>query len=269
MNKKSTLSMSIMSGKGGVGKTNIALNLGLALNSHGFAPLLIDCDLGLANLDVLLGVAPPGNLQSLLTDNVNPKSILLQVAQGFDIMPAASGVPELVDMDGDTRSLLLSRLASVLDDYEFVLLDLGAGITPTVQDFARMTAIRVMILTPEPTSLTDSYALIKVLSTRHGVRDFWVVINQVESRKEGDATFNRLKAACEHFLKITPLLLGTIRADKRVPESVRKQTPFLRLFPTCGAAMDIMTIAERIAKIRQGMSQQLAKRAILDMSARG
>ena len=200
---RDTLSVAVMSGKGGVGKSNLALNLGYALSRGGFPLLLMDCDLGLANLDVLLGITPEGNLQDVLlrdapvTDVIHPLS---DRGRGvFDILPAASGVPELAEMDADMRDMLLRRLEPALEQYDMVLLDLGAGIHGTVQSFAAMAAVRLVVMTPEPTSLTDSYALIKVLHTRLGVKDFLVVINEVENSNEEERCFQRLSMACEHF----------------------------------------------------------------------
>ena len=259
-----TLSVSIMSGKGGVGKTNIALNLACALHQAGFSSLLMDCDMGLANLDVLLGIAPEGNIQDVLLGNAELESVLHKVEpKGFDVLPAASGVPELADMDADMRSLLLNRLNPVLGRYDYVFMDLGAGITDMVQSFAAMAALRVVIVTPEPTSLTDSYALIKVMAARHGVRDFMVVVNQVESRKEQEMTFNRLHAACQRFLGIEPVLLGAVRSDPKLVEAVRRQEPLMRWAAGSPAGEDLQNIAARLQRIRINMLDFIEKREIL------
>lgn len=258
-----TLSIAIMSGKGGVGKSNLALNLGFALARQELPPLLMDCDMGLANLDVLLGLTPEGNLQDMLLADTDVQSIVCPVEPGFDILPAASGVPELVDMDADMRSLLLSRLEPIFTHYKILLLDLGAGIHETVQAFASMAAIRLVVLTPEPTSLTDAYALMKVLNARQGIRDFLVVVNQVESKREEEQTFQRLKMACEHFLQFTPVLLGSVRYDIKMQEAVRKQAPLLKLFPKSPASQDICNLAARLAIIRTTMLDILKEQPVL------
>lgn len=255
-----TLSISILSGKGGVGKTNVALNLGFSLFRAGHPLLLLDCDLGLANLDVLLGIAPDHNLQDILLSDARPDEIAIPIENGgFDFIPAASGVPELVEMDADMRSLLLRRLEPLFERYDYLFLDLGAGINPTVQAFAAMTHLRIVIVTPEPTSLTDSYALMKVLATQHGVRDFHVVVNQVEDRKEEAITFQRLSAACQKFLGFEPKLLGSIRSDKAMPEAVRRQTPLMRHAPTSNAAQDIIAIAAKVQRIRSALLPMLTE----------
>ncbi len=256
-----TMSLAIMSGKGGVGKSNLSLNLGYSLAQKNHALLLMDCDLGLANLDVLLGITPEQNLQDVLLSGADVKNAIISLGkntkEAFDILPAASGVPELTDMNNDMRDLLIKRINPSLRGYDIILMDLGAGIHGTVQSFAAMAAIRIIVLTPEPTALTDAYALIKVLSQDLGVRDFLVVVNDVASRKEEEITFKRLEMACQKFLNINPVLLGGVRHDVKLQESVLRQKPLLELFPESNAAQDIGTLADRILKIYARMEPHL------------
>ncbi|MFG6360639.1 MAG: MinD/ParA family protein [Mailhella sp.] len=256
-----TMSLAIMSGKGGVGKSNLSLNLGYSLAQKNHALLLMDCDLGLANLDVLLGITPEQNLQDVLLSGADVKNAIISLEkntkEAFDILPAASGVPELTDMNSDMRDLLIKRINPSLRGYDIILMDLGAGIHGTVQSFAAMAAIRIIVLTPEPTALTDAYALIKVLSQDLGVRDFLVVVNDVASRKEEEITFKRLGMACQKFLNINPVLLGGVRHDVKLQESVLRQKPLLELFPESNAAQDIGTLADRILKIYARMEPHL------------
>jgi flagellar biosynthesis protein FlhG len=264
MESGKTLSIAIMSGKGGVGKTNLTLNLGCALHMRKRSVLLMDCDLGLANLDVLLGITPEGNMQDVLLGSASMRSIIHPIApQGFDILPAASGVPELAEMTDDMRGLLLDRLTPELGDYDYVLMDTGAGISETVQAMAVMAALRIVVITPEPTSLTDSYALIKVLLTRHGVRDFLILVNQVESEKETRHAFSRLSMACRRFLQIEPTFLAAVRNDKALIEAVRRQQALLACDPACRAAQDIQAAADALQKIRNGMTQWMRENPIL------
>lgn len=169
-----TFSLSILSGKGGVGKTNIALNLAYALYQAGQNTLLVDCDLGLANLDVMLGIAPEGSLHDILNHNAKVEDILFNLGKnGLDLIPAASGVTDILDLDEDQQDNVVQRLTKVMSKYNFLLLDLGAGINQTVQSFAAMTHHQVVVITPEPTSLTDGYALIKVLYTQKFI--YWLI----------------------------------------------------------------------------------------------
>lgn len=272
MNDAATLSVAVMSGKGGVGKSNIALNLGYALAQAGHPLLLMDCDLGLANLDVLLGIAPEGNLQQVIMDERAAADIIYPISEKgrgyFDILPAASGVPELAEMNGDMRDLLLRRLEPELQKYSVVLLDLGAGINGTVRSFAAMAAVRLLIMTPEPTSLTDSYSLIKVLNAQLGIRDFLVVVNDVESKEEETALFERLSLACERFLGFTPVLLGTVRHDPAMPRAVCRQQPLLKVEPEAPAAKDILRLAGELLKIRGVMAGRLKGNPVLKNLAR-
>lgn len=256
-----TMSVAIMSGKGGVGKTNFALNLGYNLAQKGYAMLLMDCDLGLANLDVLLGITPDQNLQDVLLSGADVKNAIVSLEKdtpkAFDILPAASGVPELTDMNNDMRDLLIKRINPALNDYQFILMDLGAGIHGTVQSFAAMAAVRVIVLTPEPTALTDAYALIKVLSQDLNVKDFLIVVNDVANQKEEEATFKRLEMACQKFLFVNPVLLGSVRHDLKLQEAVLRQKPLVELYPESPAAKDIEIISERLLKVYARMEPYL------------
>lgn len=259
-----TLSISVLSGKGGVGKSSLALNIAYVLHKLGQKVLLMDCDLGLANLDVLLGISPDLTLQDLLGTGVTAEDIVYPLEPGkLDILPAASGVPELVDMDEDTRSLMLSRLNELFAEYDYLILDLGAGISPMVLSFAAMTHERLVVLTPEPTSLTDSYALIKVLASSYGLTEFKIVVNQVSSEQEGKYTFNRLYSACEKFLNIRPDFIGTIHTDPAVSEAVYKQTPLIKHAPKSRACRDIAALAEKIADLRTTILPALKQKSVL------
>ncbi len=261
-NPNSTVSLCIMSGKGGVGKTNISLNLGFALSGLGHRLMLMDCDLGLANLDVLLGLTPERNLQDLLAEEATPEDVLVRVQPGLDILPAATGVPELVEMDQNQRDGLFETLTGLVKGYEFLLMDLGAGISDTVLSIARMAQMRVVLVTPEPTSLTDGYAIIKVLNARYGVRDFCVVVNQA-SAQESKTTFQRLNMACKSFLGFDLVHLGHVRQDKAVTEAVRNQTPLASFAPQSNAYKDILSLAGKVAHYRQENLEALAGRLAL------
>ncbi len=262
-----TLSVCIMSGKGGVGKTNITLNLAYALHQMAYPTLLMDCDMGLANLDVLLGITPEGNIQDALLGNSKLEEVLHTIDGGLTVLPAASGVPELVELDEDQRALLIKRLNPILTNYHYVFMDLGAGITDMVQSFAAMAALRIVVVTPEPTSLTDSYALIKVLHANHGLRDFMVIVNQVESKKEESQTFERLHMACKRFLGIDPVLLGSVRFDPQLMEAVRRQEPLMGWAKGSPAGVDIQALATKIQKIRLSMLNTIAEKSVLHINA--
>ncbi len=267
--KNSCLSIAIMSGKGGVGKSNLALNLGYALAKQDFSTLLMDCDLGLANLDVLLGASPEHNLQDVINNTIEARQVLVPIIEEgnkkLSLLPSASGIPELADLSYEKQIEMLHTLSPLFDDYKMLLLDLGAGVHETVQYFAAMAAIRLIILTPEPTSLTDAYALVKVLKTKLHVNEFLVVVNQAESAKEAGQVFERLATACDHFLKVKPVYLGAVSYDTKLQEAVIRQAPFMHLFPESTASKDVNSLAAKLTKIYASMEKKIADKDVLHL----
>lgn len=182
---------------------------------------------------------------------------------GFDFLPAASGVPELLELDEDMRGQVFDKLNTVLGEYDYVLFDLGAGIGKTVLSLAAMTRLRVLVVTPEPTSLTDGYAVIKVLNSQQGVTDFHVVVNQASNAAEAQVTFDRLHAACKRFLDLDIGYLGAVRTDPNVPEAVRRQVPLIKFAPQCKASQDILSLAIKIGRHRAETRPLLQNKEIL------
>ena len=212
---------------------------------------------------MLLGLSPEKNIQDLL-GGTSAESVVVPLAKdGFVFLPSASGVAELVELDEDVQGLLLDKLEDLFRQYDYLILDLGAGISPTVLSFAAMPQERIVVITPEPTSLTDSYALIKVLCTQHQVRNFQVIVNMAESDKEARNAFNRLSQACERFLNLTVSFLGAVHRDPMVTESVRHQVPLLKFAPNCQAARDIREIARKIMERRARLKDLIARSPIL------
>ncbi|CAK7049696.1 MAG: Flagellum site-determining protein YlxH [Desulfovibrio sp.] len=249
-----TLSIAVVSGKGGVGKTNIALNLSYALYRAKQKVLLMDCDLGLANLDVLLGIAPKTSIEQVMLGEAEFKDATVSIEPGgFSLLPASSGVDVLGEEASPMQTDFLRQLNNYAAGYEYLILDVGAGITDSVQSFAARAAVRLVIVTPEPTSLTDAYALIKVLSAQHGITDFHVLVNQAASPEEEKASYTRLAAACEKFLGITLKSLGGVRNDPTMIQAVRRQEPLLKFAPTSPAGKDLVAAAVRIHKIRENL----------------
>jgi flagellar biosynthesis protein FlhG len=264
MTRLKTLSVSLVSGKGGVGKTNLSLNIGYALHKAGYSTLLMDCDVGLANLDVLLGLAPEKTIQDLLEPSTNSKDVVVPIEQnGFDFIPSASGVSEMLDLETDEQSLIFEKLDAMLRSYDYFVMDLGAGISRTVLSFAALSQERVIVITSEPTSLTDGYALIKVLQTEYGISDFHVAANMVADEQEGRRSFDRLAAAAEKFLGIKLNYLGSIRSDPAVPQAVIKQIPLLRFSPKSKASSDILRLAVRLKTIREQKLPLIADQELL------
>ena len=250
------LSLAVLSGKGGVGKTSLTLNLALALEEAGAKTLVVDGDLGLANIDVLLGIAPDGSLQDFLLGRARLEDLVVRVSPGLDVLPAASGAEDLVTVTQASRGLLADSLAPHLAGYGFVFLDLGAGIAANVRELSALARMKLVVTTPEPTALTDCYALMKVLNASQGIADFACIVNCVQEEGEEAFTVQRLGGACSRFLGFEPRFLGAVRQDPAVAKAVCLREPLLRRFPESPAARDMRAIAGRLLAERASLQAQ-------------
>ncbi|MFN8388888.1 MAG: MinD/ParA family protein [Bdellovibrionota bacterium] len=239
--------ISITSGKGGVGKTHTTVNLALALVKAGKRVLILDGDLGLANVNILLGFKPSKTLHEVLDGSASLKDVIVNDSSGIDIIPAASGIPELTNLTEAERLNLVEAFDDLADSYDFVLVDTAAGIGDNVLYFNVAAESILVVIGPEPTSITDAYALIKVLASRSGRREFDVVVNRTPAGTDGRATFQQLAAATDHFLNVSLKYLGSITDDESVPQAVVRQRPFLQLFPSSKASLDITKLAKKVA----------------------
>lgn len=241
--------LSVTSGKGGVGKTNLSVNLAYTLARAGKRVVLLDADLGLANVDVVLGITPQKNLFHLFHENASLEDILYETPYGFRILPASSGVSEMLSLDTGQKLELLESMDYLEDRVDYLLVDTGAGINDSVMYFNIAAQERMVVLTPEPTSLTDAYAVIKVLKLNHGVNHFKIVVNMATSLREAKEIFTRLYQACDHFLSGISLdLAGFIPHDKGVRKAVVEQVPFCHLLPDGPAAKAVQGVANNIQR---------------------
>jgi len=246
--KKHIKTIAVASGKGGVGKTNIVANLAIAMKRAGKDVLIFDADLGLSNIDVLLHLAPKYNIQNVLSGGMSIKDIVVEGPCGIKILPASSGVQELTALDEFQRLKILEQFDSFNDDVDVLLIDTAAGISENVAFFCVAAQEIIIVVNPEPTAITDAYALIKVLNTRYQEKDFMVLINSARGDKDAMEVFRRLSAATLQFLNISLDYIGFIPYDKNVRNAVRSQKAFIEMYPNTEASIKIGEVAEKLLK---------------------
>lgn len=241
------LVISVTSGKGGVGKTNLSVNLACCLAGAGKRVILLDADLGLANVDVILGLTPPFNLFHLFHEGASLRDILFETPYGFHILPASSGMSEMLALSTGQKLELLEAVDELEEQVDYLIVDTGAGIHDNVLYFNLAAQERIVVLTPEPTSLTDAYALIKVLKLRHGVEHFKILVNMSPDAKSAKDVFARLSAASDHFLSGVSLdYLGFIPRDSAVRKAVINQAPFCVADPGGAASKALQQVASTV-----------------------
>lgn len=237
--------ISITSGKGGVGKTNVAANLALALSRSGKRVLILDADLGLANMDVLLGLNPKYSIHHVIKGEKRLDEIIVEAPGGFQVLPAASGIQELTELDQSQRLFLLDELDMLHDRFDVLLIDTGAGISANVMYFNFAAMEKVVVVTNEPTSLTDAYALIKVLVKKYQQKKFKILVNQARDEKEADRIYRQLSRVVDRFLgSLSMDYLGWVPYDKYVSQAVRQQQAVLDLYPDSAASRSFVKVAE-------------------------
>lgn len=241
--------IAVSSGKGGVGKTNSVANLAIAFARMGKRVLLLDADLGLGNLDVLLGLVPRYNIGHLLRGEKGIEEVLVDGPEGIKILPASSGVQELTALSAEERLSLASHLEELEDLFDIMIIDTGAGISSNVLFFNVSAQEIMVVVTPEPTSITDAYALMKVLLNRHGERRFKLLVNEVKTRKEGQEVYRKISLAAERFLNISVEYIGCVLLDENVQKSVIRQKAVIELYPESKASQCYQEIAREICEL--------------------
>ncbi len=240
--------IAVTSGKGGVGKSNVVVNLGLALARLGQKVLLIDADLGLANLDILLGLAPRFNIKDVFNCHRSLAEVMVEGPGGIKILPASSGIPELADLDEHQKLFLLNELDNYSENLDVVLIDTGAGISRNVLFFNLAAMERIVVANNEPTSITDAYALIKVMVNQHGQDRFKLLFNRLSQPMEAEVVFRTFLKVAERFLgrEIALDYLGYIPRDEAVPRAVMRQKAVLELYPLARASVSFTQLAQRV-----------------------
>ncbi len=270
---RATRVYAITSGKGGVGKTAVTANTAVALARMGKNVLILDADLGLANIDVVFGLAPKYNLNHFFSGEQELSAIMVDGPDGVKILPAGSGVQNFTHLDSLQKQRLLDGLDLMHNDFDFVLIDTEAGISENVTYFNTAAQEILVVTTPDPTAITDAYALMKLLSTQYHEKRFNLVVNQVQTDEEALDVYRKLTMVSNRYLDISIDFLGSIPADRQMIDAIRKQKVIVELYPTSRITAAFTQLAstlcaEQIPCDPKGGIQFFWKR-LLDFGGRG
>ncbi len=266
--------IAVTGGKGGVGKTNVTLNLAMSMAQLGKKVLVLDADLGLANCDVMLGLRVHKNLSHVLSGEVELDDILIEGPFGIKIVPATSGTQSMTELKPAEHAGLIRAFSEMRTRFDILLVDTAAGISDMVLSFSRASQDVLVVVCDEPSSITDAYALMKILSREHGVQRFKIVANMVRSLKEGQELFAKLSRVTDRFLDVSLELVATIPFDENVRKAAKKQKAFVEAFPKTPASLAIRTLATRavqwpIPPVASGHLEFFLEQLVHQAEARG
>jgi flagellar biosynthesis protein FlhG len=241
--------VAITGGKGGVGKTNAAVNLSVSLSKLGKDVVLFDADLGLANVDLLMGLNIQHTLADVVSRNKSIAEIIVRHQTGVRVIPASSGIPNMVQLLPRDRAELIRGLSDELAAPEVMVVDTGAGIDQTVQSFVAACQVPVVVVCDEPASLTDGYALIKVLRHNKGVKQFQILVNQVDTAAQGKNLFDRLSSVANQHLDVALQYLGSVPSDSYLKRAVQERRPLVDAYPRSPASLAFNSCARRLLEL--------------------
>ncbi len=238
--------IAVTGGKGGVGKSNVSVNLGIALAEMGRRVVLLDADLGLANIDILLGISSNKTIENVLQGECDLKDIMVRGPGGIRIVPASSGTQKLSQLNSLEHAGLIQAFSDIGDDMDVLIVDTAAGISDTVLSFVRAAQEVLMVVTDEPTSITDAYAQIKLLNRDYGLFRFRIVANMVRTPQEGSALFAKLSKVTDRFLDVAMQYAGAIPQDDALKRAVQRQKAVIEAYPRSKAATAFRALAKKV-----------------------
>ncbi|PYS40921.1 MAG: hypothetical protein DMG14_09090 [Acidobacteria bacterium] len=238
--------IAITSGKGGVGKTNVVANLAVALANMGKRVMVLDADFGLANIDVLLGLAPKHNLKDFIHGDLELEDLLLDGPDGVRIIPASSGIEQMASLTVEQQSKLIRGLSGLGRHVDYLLIDTAAGISANVINFLLAAGIVMVVTTPEPTAMVDAYLMVKILAHRESRKRVSLLVNSVSGKEEAIKVCRQIDVVSRRFLSRPLELFGFIEKDRNVAEAVRHQAPFIKMFPNSIASKRMNVLARKL-----------------------
>ncbi|HOP17976.1 MAG: MinD/ParA family protein [Chromatiaceae bacterium] len=246
VNPRPVRAVAVTGGKGGVGKTNVSVNLGVAAAEMGQKVMLLDADLGLANIDVVLGLHPKFDLSHVMRGECTLEEALVEGPSGLKVIPGASGVQGLAELSPAEHAGLIRAFSEVAADTELLIVDTAAGISDTVLSFSRASHEIVVVVCDEPASITDAYAIIKLLNRDYGHQRFRILANMVRSAQEGRDLYNKMCRVTDRYLDVTLSFMGAIPYDESLRKAVRAQRPVVQAFPRSRVAQVFRSLAKKI-----------------------
>ena len=240
--------IAVTSGKGGVGKTHISANIAYNLSKLGKRTLVLDADMGLANIDIILGLTPRFNLHHVLQGEKTLEEVIVEGPGEISILPAASGIQEMTELSQGQKLSLMEAINTLEESFDFMIVDTAAGIAGNVLYFSMAAKEIIVVVSPEPTSMTDAYAMIKLLYQKHAEKRILLLVNMVKNYQEAKEVYLKVSRATQHFLDLSIEYLGHIVYDEKVTESVRHQRALAEIYPRSKANQCIKNIARKMVE---------------------